>query len=68
MKPVIAVLGILNTKGAEIHYISERIREYGCDTLVVELSLGKELGEPWVDVSLTQLLQEENKVPEDIFP
>lgn len=67
MKPVIAVLGILNTKGAEIHYISERIREYGCDTLVVELSLGKELGEPWVDVSLTQLLQEEDKVPEDIF-
>lgn len=67
MKPVVVVSGILNTKGKELHYISEKIKEYGCDTLVVELSLGKELGESWVDVSLTQLLKEVDKEPGDIF-
>lgn len=67
MKPVVVVSGILNTKGKEIHYLAEKIRAYGCDTLVVELSLGKQVDEPWVDVNLTQLLKEVDKTPEDIF-
>ena len=33
MKPVVAVSGILDTKGKEIQYMAERIRLYGCDTV-----------------------------------
>ena len=67
MKPVVAVSGILDTKGKEIQYMAERIRLYGCDTLVIEFSLGKQIYEPWVDISLSRLLEEVGKKPEDIF-
>lgn len=67
MKPVVAVSGILDTKGKEIQYMAERIRLYGCDTLVIEFSLGKQIDEPWVDISLSRLLEEVGKKPEDIF-
>lgn len=67
MKPVVVVSGILDTKGKEIQYMAEKIRLYGCDTLVMEFSLGKQIDEPWVDISLSRLLGEIGKKPEDIF-
>ena len=67
MKPVVAVLGILDTKGKEIQYIAEKIKCYGCDAIVIELSLGKEVKEPWIDITIRDLLRRVEKKPEDIF-
>lgn len=67
MKPVVLVTGILDTKGAELRYISEQIRESGCDTLIMELSLGREVGEPWIDIPLGKVLEVIGKTPEDIY-
>lgn len=67
MKPVVVISGILDTKGKELRYIRDCVRNMGCDTLVMELSLGKELHEDWVDICLSQLLMEIGKTPEDVF-
>lgn len=67
MKPTVAVMGILDTKGKEIQYLAEKIKQYDCNVLIIEMSLGKEVKEPWIDISIKELLKEANKKPEDIF-
>jgi uncharacterized protein (UPF0261 family) len=42
-RPVIATLGTLDTKGAEIDYVRERIEALGADALVIDTGI---LGEP----------------------
>lgn len=67
MKPVVAVTGVMNTKGTELHFISEQIKKQGCDTLVIELSLGKQVNEDWIDIPLSEVLKETGAKPEEIF-
>ena len=67
MKPVVVVAGIMDTKGKELHLISERIKELGCDTIVMEFSLGKEVQADWIDIPIAELLAGIGKTPEDIF-
>lgn len=58
----------MDTKGKELHLISERIKEFGCDTVVMEFSLGKEVKENWINISIAELLAGIGKTPADIFP
>lgn len=63
--PNIIVMGILDTKGDEIKYISECIKENGGNLTIMEISLGKECG--WADISLSQLLQACDVQKEELF-
>ena len=63
-KPNIVVAGILDTKGAEIKFIAERVRAAGGEPIVLELSLREESGE--ADVSLSDLLLLANRSPEEL--
>ncbi len=64
-KPTIICTGILNTKGDEIKYLAEQAQKLGADTIIMELSLGAEVG--WADVSLTEVLKEDNLEKEEVF-
>lgn len=55
MKPIVVVAGIMDTKGKELLYIRDRVRVMGCDTLMIELSLGKEVKADWIDVHISDL-------------
>lgn len=46
MKPVILLIGTLDTKGEEYSYVQRLIRERGCNTLLMDTGV---LGEPAVD-------------------
>lgn len=46
MEPTVALIGTLDTKGAEIAYVRDRIRELGCGTLVIDSGI---LDRPVVD-------------------
>ena len=67
MKPIVVVAGIMDTKGKELLYIRDRVRVMGCDTLMIELSLGKEVKADWIDVHISDLLRGVDKTPSDIF-
>ena len=43
MKPTVLLIGTLDTKGPETAYLQERVREHGCDTMVLDSGI---LGEP----------------------
>lgn len=58
MKPKIVVAGILDTKGAEIRYLSERVREAGGEAIVMELSLGKATQYSWIDIDVETVIGE----------
>lgn len=47
----IAVLGTLDTKGAEVGFLAEEIRARGCETLVVDLGI---LKHPAIDPDITR--------------
>ncbi len=49
--PTIAVLGTLDTKGAEVGFLAEQIRACGCDTLVVDMGV---LGPPAIEPDLSR--------------
>ena len=38
-RPVVAVLGTLDTKGIEVGFVRKRIEAHGCDTLVIDLGI-----------------------------
>ena len=65
MKPKILVAGILDTKGEEIKYLAEQVKEAGGEPIILELSVGKEVG--WADIGLTELLAGIDKKPEDLY-
>ena len=54
MKPIVVVAGIMDTKGKELLYIRDRVRVMGCDTLMIELSLGKHVEMYRVDMHINQ--------------
>lgn len=65
MRPKIIVAGILDTKGEEIRFIAEKVKEAGGFPVIMELSVGKEVG--WADIGLHTLLEPIGKVPRDLF-
>ena len=52
VKPQIVIAGILDTKGAEVKFIAERVRAAGGEPIVLELSLKEEAG--WANVGLSR--------------
>ena len=61
----IIVAGILDTKGEELKYIAQKIKEAGGEPTIMELSVGKEVG--WADISLSQILQPFGRTPADLY-
>ena len=53
-KPKILVAGILDTKGNEIKYIAERVNAAGGEAIILELTVGGEVG--WADINLSEVL------------
>ena len=64
-KPKIVVAGVLDTKGNEIRYIADRVEAAGGEPLIIELSVGKEVG--WADIGLSEILASAGHRPEEIF-
>jgi uncharacterized protein (UPF0261 family) len=53
-RPRILVAGILDTKGAEIRYLADRVRAAGGDPSIMELTVGgDEVG--WADIGVAEL-------------
>lgn len=65
MAKKILVAGILDTKGEEIKFLSQRVKAAGGEPIVLELSVGHEAG--WADISLSKVVGAVGKKPEDIF-
>lgn len=65
MKPEIVITGILDTKGEEIKFIAQAVREAGGNPTIMELSPGKEVG--WADIGLSELLRPIGKTPQDLY-
>ncbi len=64
-KPNILVAGILDTKGQEIKFLAERVKAAGGSPIVLELSVGREVG--WADISISTVLQEVGKTTDEVF-
>ena len=53
-RPRILVAGILDTKGAEIRFLADRVRAAGGDPTIMELTVGGgEVG--WADIGVSEL-------------
>ncbi len=61
----ILVAGILDTKGEEIKFLADRVRAAGGNPVILELSVGHEVG--WADISLSEVVSRVGKKKEDIF-
>lgn len=66
MEPKILVVGMMNTKGTEIHFLAEKIREAGGIPVVADVTLGKEKPYDWVDIKPGDILQRIHMTQEDI--
>lgn len=64
-KPEIIVAGILDTKGAEIQYIAERVKAAGGQPTILELSVGHQVG--WADISVGEVVAKAGHTTEKIF-
>lgn len=64
-KPNILCIGVLDTKGDEIKFLAQECRRFGANAQIMELSLGGEVD--WADVSLSEVLAEDNIKKEDVF-
>ena len=64
-KPTILCMGILNTTGDEIKFLADEVKKAGANALIMELSLGEEVG--WADISLSEILKENNLSKEEVF-
>ena len=63
--PKILVAGILDTKGEEIRFLAERVREAGGEPTIMELSVGKEVG--WADLSVGELITQVGRTKDEVF-
>ncbi len=61
----ILVAGILDTKGEEIKFLAERVKAAGGNPIILELSVGHEVG--WADIGLSEVVGKVGKTKEDIF-
>jgi uncharacterized protein (UPF0261 family) len=64
-QPKIIVAGILDTKEREIHFLAERIRAAGGLPVILELSVGREVG--WADIGLGIILEKTGYTGGEIF-
>jgi uncharacterized protein (UPF0261 family) len=64
-KPTIVCTGMCNTKGAEIRFLAEMVREQGGEPLIMDLSLGAAVD--WADVPLAEVLTATGTRMEDVF-
>jgi uncharacterized protein (UPF0261 family) len=64
-KPRIVVAGILDTKGNEIRFLADRVRAAGGDPVIMELSVGNEVG--WADIPLSELARRAGKTNKELF-
>lgn len=64
-QPKILVVGILDTKGDEIKYLAERVKAAGGQPIVMELSVGREVG--WADISVGELISLAGHSKEEVF-
>jgi len=63
--PKIVVAGILDTKGEEIKFLAERVRKAGGEPVVLEISVGNEVG--WADIGISEVLKKVDKTTEEVF-
>jgi len=64
-KPRIICAGVLNTKGEEIKFLANKVKEAGGTPLILDLSLGEE--SQWADIPLGEVLQTTGTMPEEVF-
>ncbi|MBM7623373.1 Tm-1-like ATP-binding domain-containing protein [Sporohalobacter salinus] len=64
-KPNIICTGTLDTKGDEIKFIAEKVKEFGGQPIIMDLSLGGEVD--WADISLDEVLSVNNEQKEEVF-
>lgn len=64
-KPQIVVAGILDTKGNEVKFLADQVRAAGGTPIIMELSVGKEVG--WADIPMSELASRAGKKKEDLF-
>lgn len=64
-RPRIVVAGILDTKEKEIRFMADRVRAAGGDPIILELSVGKEMG--WADIGLAEVLRNAGHEGKEIF-
>lgn len=64
-KPIIVVTGILDTKGEEIKFLADCVKLAGGDPIILEISVGKEVG--WADIGVSEVLKKVDKTVEEIF-
>jgi len=64
-KKQVIVAGILDTKGEEIKFLADRVKAAGADAVVLELSVGHEVG--WADISVSEVVSKVGKNKEEIF-
>jgi uncharacterized protein (UPF0261 family) len=64
-QPQIVVAGILDTKGTEIRFLADRVRAAGGAPVILELSVGKEVG--WADIPVSELARRAGKTKEELF-
>lgn len=63
-RPRILVAGILDTKGAEVRYLAERVRAAGGEPTIMELTPGGEVG--WADIGVGVLTAKVDQTPADL--
>jgi len=63
-RPRILVAGILDTKGAELRFLAERVRAAGGEPTIMELTVGGEVG--WADIGVSELARRVGKTPSDL--
>ena len=64
-KPNIICMGILDIKGDEIKFLAEEVERAGGNPIIMEISLGHEVG--WADIGLSEVLAESGLKKEEVF-
>ena len=64
-KPNILCMGILDIKGDEIKFLAQEVKKAGGNPIIMEISLGHEVG--WADISLSEVLAESGLEKEEVF-
>ncbi len=61
----ILCMGILDIKGDEIKFLAQEVKKAGGNPVIMELSLGHEVG--WADIPLSEILKESGLSKEEVF-
>ncbi|MCE5329450.1 Tm-1-like ATP-binding domain-containing protein [bacterium] len=64
-KANILCMGILDIKGDEIKFLAQEVKKAGGNPVIMEISLGHEVG--WADIPLSEVLKESGLKKEEVF-